>query len=335
MHIVFRVLRQVVVDDVADVVNMQPATRHVRCHQHVHITGAEAFQGAKAFFLGYVTGQQTCLESVAVQSGFQFPGLVAPVHKYQDTFNMVVMNNVVEHPVFFFLGSEKHLLVNSIHRNLFRLNCDAHRVQRPGTGQALDILTVGGAEKLCLARLFFRCSPDNGFNIGYKAHAQHPVRLINDQDFHLGKINRAGAGEVQQPAGCCHHYIDGAFELLLLALIINTPHQTDDLDVRVAGQAVSVLFDLQGQFPGRGNNQCEGGARASCCHWRIFQVVSQNGDQEGRCFSGPRLCLGNDVSAVQRMGQYLALHLGGGTEPQVHNGMLQGFGQFELCKVFG
>gem|GEM_PF-5224098 len=64
VHVVFTVIRQIVVEDVRNGWNVQTARGHVGRYQDVQVATGEFFQNTQAFFLRHVACQQAYTMSV-------------------------------------------------------------------------------------------------------------------------------------------------------------------------------------------------------------------------------------------------------------------------------
>ena len=90
------VLGQVVVDDVADLIDVETAGGHIRCHEHLDLTGAEILQGTDALVLGHFSGEQVGLDFELVEALGKVSCLVPSVGEDQNLGELSQGNEVVE-----------------------------------------------------------------------------------------------------------------------------------------------------------------------------------------------------------------------------------------------
>src|SRR5690606_38212028 len=95
VDVVLRLLRQGVVDHVADAVDVDAAARHVGGHQHLDGTGLEVVEGFDPLVLGHLTGQQADAEALAAQLFLQLAALVAAVGEDDHAVHLVGGDDVV------------------------------------------------------------------------------------------------------------------------------------------------------------------------------------------------------------------------------------------------
>ena len=88
-----------------------------------------------------------------------------------------------------------------------------------------------------------------------KAHVQHPVGLVQDEDLHLGQVQQALAGQVQQAAGGGGENVHPPLELVHLGGLAHPAEDHRLGEGQVLAVGVEGLVNLNGQLPGGGENQ--------------------------------------------------------------------------------
>ena len=71
MHVVGRVLRQIVIEHVAHIGDVQATGRHVGADEHRQFATVEFLHEAQAFFLRHVAGQGLRLETIGDEIGLE------------------------------------------------------------------------------------------------------------------------------------------------------------------------------------------------------------------------------------------------------------------------
>ncbi len=124
VHVIRGILRQVVIDDVADVRHVQAARRHVRGDQHGQVAGVKIFEHAQSLFLRHVARQGCGIEAVRDQRLFELVGDAPRVHEHHGAARVVALEERDE---------ERQLLAHG--RVVDRL---AHPIDRYGVRFDLD-----------------------------------------------------------------------------------------------------------------------------------------------------------------------------------------------------
>jgi len=161
-------------------------------------------------------------------------------------------------------------------------------------------------------------------HVGDEAHGQHAVRFIEHQLFDLAQVELAPGDEVNQAPGGAHQDVDAmVFKDASLAFEIHSAHDGEHTESRKLTEALRIVGNLHGQFPGGGHD--EGSGRTRWQQWilRELKLVGDDRDQEGSGFSRPRLCLPHDVIIGQGMGERFRLNGGAGGEAQGFNGLFE------------
>ena len=89
---------------------------------------------------------------------------------------------------------------------------DRLRVREDRAREALDVVREGGREQQGL--LAVGQQVQDPADVGHEAHVQHPVRLVEDEDLHLGQVRGALADEVQEAARRGDEDLDAGEQLL-------------------------------------------------------------------------------------------------------------------------
>ena len=96
---------------------------------------------------------------------------------------------------------------------------------------------------------------EHSFQIGYEAHIEKAVCLINNEDVYVPEAELARLVEVQQPARGADDDIRPLLELPLLKVVPNPSVNARDLKVKVSAQELCVRLHLESELPGGDDNQ--------------------------------------------------------------------------------
>jgi len=218
------------------------------------------------------------------------------------------------------------------------LGLDVHRdgVVHPLRGQPGHFRRERGAEEHRLAPVLRGAAVDDPPHVGDEPHVQHPVGLVDHEDFDLGEIDVLPLAEIQQAARGRHDHVhvlvaqDGA-----LGLHVHPAVDRQGAQARVLAEVFGVAGDLHAQFARRGHDERARKALAAVGRRRLFQQLPEDRQQERGGLAGARLGAAADVGAVERERQRLGLDRGAIAELQVRQRVQQRFRQADQIEKTG
>ncbi len=120
-----------------------------------------------------------------------------------------------------------------------------------------------------------------------KAHVEHLVGLVEDDDPDVVECERAAADVIDRASGRRHHHVDAAIELLELAVDRLAAVDRYDLDPQVASVVEDRLADLHRQLAGRHEDECTRGGGATAIG--LERIEDREGERGGLAGAGRRL----------------------------------------------
>ena len=217
VDVILRMLRHVVIDDVADVGDVKSARGDVRGDEHLEFAFAKTGQRLFAFLL----------RAVGMQDGH---GMVRALERAGDAVGPVFGaaeddHGFVVHAVEQFEQEVGFLCVgNGIDDMLHRLggraagtDLDRLRIVHRPLDEGFDLRRNGGRKQrgVAFARAFFHQPAD----VRQKAHVKHPVGFVEDEKFHLVELQRALLQMVEQAAGCGDYDVRAGLEFVVLLAV--------------------------------------------------------------------------------------------------------------------
>ena len=172
--------------------------------------------------------------------------------------------------------------------------------------QAPHLLGHGGGEEESL--LFLRQPLENLFHIVDKAHVQHPIRLVQDEDLQPGQVDIALLVQVCQPARGCHQNIGALLQRLHLGPLAHAAEDDGAAQGKMGAVGGKAVLILDGQLPGGGENQRPDRVILPA----LCAEPGENGHGEGAGLSGAGLGAAQYVPARQGGGNGLGLNGSGG-----------------------
>ena len=119
------------------------------------------------------------------------------------------------------------------HRGVVRrLGADVHRVPHVDAGQRDDRRRHGRREQHRLAGLGGH--PQDPLDVGQEAQVEHLVGLVEHQRVHVGEVERAAVGEVDQAPGRADDDVDAGLERVELGVVADAAVDGQDPEAGVA-----------------------------------------------------------------------------------------------------
>ena len=94
-----------------------------------------------------------------------------------------------------------------------------------------------------------------------KAHIQHPVGLVQHEDLQLAEVQQLLLVEVDETAGGGHQNIHAPADGVHLGGLAHAAEDHRRAQAEVFAVSLDALLDLEGQFPGGGENEGPDGAQ--------------------------------------------------------------------------
>ncbi len=146
-----------------------------------------------------------------------------------------------------------------------------------------------------------------------KAHVQHPVGLVQNEDLQFFHMDIPLIVEILQPAGGGHQNVHARFQLVHLGLLSHPAEDDGGAEGEIFAVGLKALLDLEGQLPGGGEDE---GADGAALHRALAEPLKDGGG-EGTGLAGAGLGAAQHVPPGQGGGDGLGLDGGGGAVVQV------------------
>ena len=328
MNVRFGVLRQRIVDYVGQVVDVDPARRHVGSHQNI----GQLFLELAEDFL------PLSLRNVAVQPLGRVPSFGQPVHQLVDAHLGAAENDAVKLGFRVDDARQRVELVAVAH---FEINL---------VGQLGRHLLRGDPEQFAVAHVLFRqrddpfghrgrkeqnASPvvrmgEDFFDILDEAHVQHFVGLVEDQVLEFPDVKRSPVQVVEYPARRSDDHVDALGQSAELLAHRSAAVDGRDRQLAAAVQRQQFFGHLQRQLARR--NKDQGLSRAL---ERTEPFENRQAERGG--LAGPGLGLRDDVVrlfGVEQRGNRQPLYGRRGLEAFRANRLERPVGQPEGAEFF-
>ena len=329
VDIAFRNVRQVEIDHVGDVVDINAASGNVCGDEDVHLAGLEAFQRLDALALGLVAMDGGRLETELVEM------LVDPVRaalgagKHDGAVNALLRQDFQQQLALGGLRGEDHRLLDPLDRTGDRRDGNLGRIGQEIMGQRLDLLGHGGRQHGGLTRR--RQHADDLADGREEAEVQHLVGLVQHQGLNVFQGQGARLHQVEQTARRGDDDIDAATDDLDLRADFQTTDHQGRGQAHVAGIGLQVFTDLGRQLTRRRQDQGAAGFRLRTLV--EFGQAVQDRQHEGGGLAGTGLGNAHQVTAGEKMRDGLRLDRGRLVIACVLEGTQDRVGQAELGKL--
>ena len=314
MHVVFRILRQVVVDDVGHAIDMQAARGDIGRHHHWQFAALELFEQLEPLRLRYVPGQGAGFELVGAQGVFHVLGGALGVDKNQGAVGRVVLHQADQHLQLFVVGDMDQRLAHAVRGELFGFHGNARRTVHVLVGELHDAVRQRGREQMVAALRSRRHASQHETDVADEAEIEHAVGFVEHHHFDVAQRVDLLLEVVDQAARGADQDVDPGRQLLALRFVAGTAVDHRDLEAGVARQFFGVLVNLHHQLASRRENQRS--RRTRFALGSRFQQAVENRQQKGRGLAGAGLRLAGDIASGQRQGQAFGLDRSAAVEAQ-------------------
>ncbi|MNS53917.1 hypothetical protein D3C72_866900 [compost metagenome] len=321
MH--FRVIGQLVVDDGAQLLDVEATGCHVGRDQDGGAAVGEAYQHLIPFPLFQIAVQRQGREALGGQViGHVVAGALGVAEHHAGARLIVAQQpgegvEALTGRHFIQLLFDCAALVQGLHAHLDRVAL--HTAAHLGYP-----LRVGGGEQQGLAAL--GRIADDAVDVFAKAHVQHAIRFVQHQGLQAGEFQGALLQVLENAARSADGDVGTEAQGGRLRCGRGAATQGHQLDVRQgAGQTTDLLGHLIRQLAGRTEHQ----------GLYVDTVDVEAGEQaegEGGGLAAAGFCLGNQVFAFEYQRQALSLDRGHLQIAQAGEVLLQGGGEIEAAK---
>ncbi|CDD84942.1 uncharacterized protein BN589_00007 [Collinsella sp. CAG:289] len=342
VDVVGRLLRNIEVDNVAHVRDIDAARENIRCHENLNATIAECGEGALALALAAVTMDGLALKAAARKTAHAGVGATLGAHEDDHALGTLLLEDLSQKSVLLVHRDGHHVLVDGICRGSDRSDLHASGlVDQVGNGaHALLVKRSREQERLALLAALAH----DGAHLRQKAHVKHAVGLVQDKHAHLVEIGCALLDQVHQAPRRRHQDVATASKGLLLRTVAQAAHDGHSRMARALGDGGANLVDLLGELARGGDDEhqrttaARGVATTTAavtllCGRHHMAQLRHSGEQESRRLAGTRLRRGQDVATSKNLGDRGRLHGRGGLVAHVDDGLHHGIGKAQVGKA--
>ena len=278
MDVSFRHFRQLEIDDVRDLIDVDAARRDIGGDQHADFRAAELLECAFALALALVAVDGRDADAVVFQMLGDLVGAALRAGEDKRALQVDVAEKFDKHRTLLVTLDVNDALRHPLRRGRRRGDRHFDRMMQQFAGQLADFAGHRGREEQVLA-LAGQLRDDLADRL-QEAEIKHLIGLVEHEDFGAREIDVALANVVEQAAGRGNEDVDAVHHRLDLRAMANATEDHRDGDAEVAAVRAEAVCDLACQFARRA--QHEHAAAAA----RRGTAISGEAVQDWECKSG-------------------------------------------------
>ena len=287
VHIVFCIMRHIVVDDHLDVIDINTTSHNIGSYEYIVLSALELEHYVVALCLFQIRVHCTTVNAALLQGSSQLLNLHLAAAEYNDTLHVTSLEDILDDGHLLSLITYVCFLLDLFGRFAYgKLNL--YWVLEQSLCQFLNLLWHGGREHDGLAGL--RQLACDGIDILRETHVEHAVCLIENKETYLAQIYIAQRDMGDEATWGSNDYIGTHAEalqfLVVSVAIVSTINSHAAYALQVVAEALHCLVYLLSQLAGWRHDDAVDGI-----FW-ITAVIefAQYREQVGCSFTSAGLC---------------------------------------------
>ena len=298
VDVVFGVVGNVEIDDVADSANVDAATDDVGGDQDGNRAVAKSAHDAIASGLGQIAVDGRNPFDARLEPLGQFVGPALGAGEDDALARLVAFEQMEQEIHLSRLIDGDVKLLNRLDRRLVAREVEFERVIHVPFRQFPNVVADGRGEKEGLAGL--RSASKDAFDVGPEADVEHAVGFVENDVNDIAHEEGFSFDVVDDSSRRADDDIDALAERSQLSIDRFSAVEAADVNVATLGEFLELADDLLDQFPRGSEND---GLRARAARLEHFD----DGNGERRGFSRARFCLADDVVPFKGIGNQSGL----------------------------
>jgi hypothetical protein len=323
MDVVVNVGREIIVDDVGDVGNIETTSSHSSSDEDGATTVSEELQSTLTLALGSVTvngsGREVLVDEEVGQRVCHALGLD---ENESQTASMSV-KNVKQNGTLVDILDVLDLLGDVLRGGTNTTNGKEDVVLEEVTSEHLDVAGEGGREhqSLALGNSGHVLTLDNASNLGLETHVKHAISLIEDEVLDVAQGDATSLYEIDQSTRGSNKQITTTLNLAKLRANIGTTVDDTRSDPGSVGKLARLFVDLRNQFSGGSQDQRSGvslsltakltSSAGGNSRGAVDEGLREDREEETTSLSGTSLGTSHEITAAHNDGDGVLLDGGG------------------------
>lgn len=290
MDVILTVAGEVVVDDQANLLNVDTPSPHVGRNKHSAVALSEILHNTISLLLGHITVHAADGEvgfAHLIGQPVDLPAGIAENNSLGNSEGVVEIAKGIEFPVFLLHSNE--VLLEAFEGQLITLDQDTDGVGHELRGHVEHIVREGGRDDndLCGRRKIAVHIVD----LLAETLVEELIGFIENQHLDVSGAKMAAANHIGNTARGAGHNVLTIVELANILSNVGTTNASMALDVHVVSQRHDNALNLGRKFAGRGKDEGLGLADGG-----VDNLKHRN--RESGCFAGTGLGLGDGVATL-------------------------------------
>ncbi len=301
-------VRQLVVDDQRQVVDVESARGDVGRDQHLQLAFLERVERLHPRDLALVAVDRRRGQAIALELAREARGAVLGAHEAQHLVQVAGLHQVHEQRALGVLRDLVGALRDRFGGGVALGHFDQLRLVEQLVGELLDLVRERCREQQVLPLGGHRQQRHDPLDVGNEAHVEHAVGFVEHEHLDLPEVNALVFDVVEQPPRSGDEDLDAGADDLELRLDVDAAVDDGRAQLGVPAVGLDRVLDLDREFPGRGQDQ-----RAHRVPRRRRARVGQRGQllqdrqRETGGLAGAGLGAAHDVVAGENDGNGLRL----------------------------
>ena len=216
MNIILSIVRNVIIDDHLDIINIDSTSHDIRSNQYVELTALELEHHIIALCLLQVGVHCTAVDANLLKGSSQLLHLHLAAAEHDDALHIASLEAILDDGHLLGLVTNVSLLLDLLGRLAYG-KLDLYRILEQGLGKFLNFLRHGGREHDGLAGLWQLGS--DGIDVFREAHVEHAVGLIENEEAYLAQIYITQGNVGDEATWSSNHDISTHAEALQLLIV--------------------------------------------------------------------------------------------------------------------
>ncbi len=305
VHVVLSDVRQLEVHDLRQLVDVESPRGEVRRDEHANVPALEVGQGTRSGALTLVAVNRLGADPVLFQMSSQPIGSPLRAREDQRLVPVVRPDEKAQKLALFLAIDRVDDLRHAVRRGSLRLDLDAPRRIQEAIGKLADFARQGRREQEILTR--GGELRENPADVGKKAHVEHPVRFIEDENLDAGEVRGPLPEMIAKSTRGRHDHIHAAPQRLHLRTKADASEDDGGGQRQVAAVRADAVVNLSGELARRGEDEGTNVTLLVRFAGRLAEPLQQR-QRESCRLAGAGLRTGHEVTAEQNRGDGEALN---------------------------
>jgi len=225
-----------------DRIDVNAARGNICRDQHPGVPILEVLKRSLSGVLRFVAVNGLGANASVLELASHLVGAVLGACEDDGSRDIIVTQQVLEHPLFLSVVDHDDPLVDLVHGHFLRRHVHTNGVMEQLASERGNLFRHGGGEQKRLTAVW-RLRYD-ALHVAYKSHVEKPVGLIEHEDRHFGKIDVPLGCQIQQAAGSRDEHVETLGQTPDLRILTDAANDERVTQLGVSPNAGQFLMNL-------------------------------------------------------------------------------------------